>query len=64
MQSESELAYAPLQRLGVPFLDQLDRLPGPLRDALATTYRMAAGNTPGRFILMLPLCRPMRQHGC
>ena len=35
VEAEMELAFAGLHQLCAPFLDRLDRLPGPQRDALA-----------------------------
>jgi hypothetical protein len=52
-ESESELAFAALHHLCAPLLDRLDRLPGPQRDALATTFGMSAGPVPDRFFVGL-----------
>jgi DNA-binding CsgD family transcriptional regulator len=46
---EMELAYAGLQQLCAPFLDRLDRLPDPQRDALGTAFGLRAGDAPDRF---------------
>jgi DNA-binding CsgD family transcriptional regulator len=51
--SEMELAYAALQQLCAPFLDRLDRLPGPQRDALATVFGLRDGAAPDRFLVGL-----------
>jgi hypothetical protein len=43
VESERELAFGALHQLCGPVLDRLDRLPGPQRDALATTFGLSAG---------------------
>jgi DNA-binding CsgD family transcriptional regulator len=53
VESEMELAFAALHRLCAPLLDRLDRLPGPQRDALATTFGLGAGAVPDRFLVGL-----------
>jgi DNA-binding CsgD family transcriptional regulator len=53
IESEMELAYAALQQLCAPLLDQLDRLPDPQRDALATAFGLSAGAPPERFLVGL-----------
>jgi hypothetical protein len=53
VESEMELAFAALHRLCAPLLDRLDRLPGPQRDALATTFGLSAGPAPDRFFVGL-----------
>jgi DNA-binding CsgD family transcriptional regulator len=53
VESERELAFAALHQLCAPLLDRLDRLPGPQRDALATTFGMTAGAVPDRFLVGL-----------
>jgi DNA-binding CsgD family transcriptional regulator len=50
---EMELAYAGLQQLCAQFLDRLDRLPGPQRDALGTAFGLRDGDAPDRFIIGL-----------
>jgi DNA-binding CsgD family transcriptional regulator len=50
---EMELAYAGLQQLCAPFLDRLDRLPGPQRDALGTAFGLLDGDAPDRFLVGL-----------
>ena len=50
---EMELAYAGLQQLCAPFLDRLDRLPGPQRDALGSAFGLRAGDAPDRFLVGL-----------
>jgi hypothetical protein len=53
VESEMELAFAALHQLCAPMLDRLDRLPGPQRDALATTFGLSAGAVPNRFLVGL-----------
>jgi DNA-binding CsgD family transcriptional regulator len=42
-----------LQQLCAPFLDRLERLPGPQRDALGTAFGLRDGDAPDRFIVSL-----------
>ena len=55
VESEMELAFAGLHQLCAPFLDRLDRLPTPQRDALGTAFglRDGNGNAPDRFLIGL-----------
>ena len=53
VESEMELAFAGLHQLCAPMLDRLDRLPGPQRDALQTTFGLTAGAVPDRFFVGL-----------
>ena len=53
VESEMELAYAGCQQLCAPFLDRLERLPGPQRDALGTAFGLRDGDAPDRFIVGL-----------
>src|ERR1700731_3044565 len=53
IEAEMELAYAGLQQLCAPFLDRLDRLPGPQRDALGTAFGLRDGDAPDRFVVGL-----------
>ena len=53
VESEMELAYAGLQQLCAPFLDRLDRLPGPQRHALGTAFGLRDGHAPDRFLVGL-----------
>jgi DNA-binding CsgD family transcriptional regulator len=53
VESEMELPFASLHQLCAPFLHGLERLPGPQRDALATTFGLQAGNPPDRFLVGL-----------
>ncbi len=53
VESEMELPFAGLHQLCAPFLDQLERLPGPQADALATTFGLRSGPPPDRFLVGL-----------
>jgi DNA-binding CsgD family transcriptional regulator/tetratricopeptide (TPR) repeat protein len=53
VEAEMELAFAALHQLCAPLLDRLDRLPGPQRDALQTTFGLSAGPVPDRFFVGL-----------
>ncbi|GAA1566158.1 LuxR family transcriptional regulator [Kribbella karoonensis] len=53
IESEMELAYAGLHQLCLPFLDNLERLPDPQRDALGTAFGLRSGPTPDRFLIGL-----------
>ncbi|MEA2294336.1 MAG: hypothetical protein QOE86_1975, partial [Solirubrobacteraceae bacterium] len=53
VESEMELALAALHQLCAPVLDRLERLPGPQRDALETTFGLSAGAAPDRFFVGL-----------
>jgi DNA-binding CsgD family transcriptional regulator len=50
---EMELPYAGLQQLCAPFLDRLESLPGPQRNALGTAFALRAGGAPDRFTVGL-----------
>src|ERR1700735_3817626 len=53
LEAEMELPFAALHQLCAPLLDRLDGLPGPQRDALATTFGLSAGAVPDRFFVGL-----------
>jgi DNA-binding NarL/FixJ family response regulator len=53
VESERELAFAALDQLCAPLLDQLDRLPGPQREALQISFGVAAGAVPDRILVGL-----------
>ncbi len=53
VESEIELAYGGLHQLCAPFLDRLERLPAPQRDALGTAFGLNAGAVPDRFMVGL-----------
>ncbi|MGW5250307.1 AAA family ATPase [Streptomyces sp. NPDC004129] len=51
VESEMELAFAGLHQLCVPMLQQVEHLPGPLRDALEAAFGLRAGDSPDRFVI-------------
>ena len=53
VESEMELAFAALHQLCVPLFASLERLPGPQRDALATTFGLSESAVPDRFLVGL-----------
>ncbi|GGU24070.1 helix-turn-helix transcriptional regulator [Lentzea flava] len=53
VEAESAFPYAGLHQLCVPFLDRLDKLPAPQREALGTAFGMASGPRPTRFMVGL-----------
>jgi DNA-binding CsgD family transcriptional regulator len=53
VEAEMELPFAALHQLCAPLLDRLDGLPGPQRDALATTFGLSGGVAPDRFLVGL-----------
>ncbi|MEV0288596.1 AAA family ATPase [Kribbella sp. NPDC050820] len=53
VQSEMELPFAGLHQLCAPFLDRLEGLPAPQRDALAATFGMRTGSQPDQFVVGL-----------
>jgi DNA-binding CsgD family transcriptional regulator len=53
VESEMELAFAGLHQLCAPFLDRLERLPGPQHDALSTAFNLRDGDAPDRFAVGL-----------
>src|SRR6202020_2480395 len=53
MESEMELAFAGLHQLCAPILDRLERVPGPQRGALETTFGLSAGTVPDRLLVGL-----------
>ncbi|TDD63212.1 LuxR family transcriptional regulator [Kribbella antibiotica] len=53
VEAEMELAYAGLYPLCQPFLENLDRLPGPLAEALGTAFGLVSGPTPNAFLVGL-----------
>src|SRR5579871_2139359 len=54
VQSEMELAFAGLHQVCVPMLSDMERLPGPQREALRTAFGLAEGPPPDRFLVGLP----------
>jgi DNA-binding CsgD family transcriptional regulator len=53
VESEMELAFAGLHQLCAPFVDRLERLPGPQREALGTAFGVRDGDAPDRFVVGL-----------
>jgi DNA-binding CsgD family transcriptional regulator len=53
VESEMELPFAGLHQLCAPFLDRLDRLPPPQREALGMVFGLLEGNAPDRFFIGL-----------
>ena len=53
VESEMEFAFAGLQQLCAPFVDRLERLPGPQREALGTAFGVRDGDAPDRFLVGL-----------
>jgi DNA-binding CsgD family transcriptional regulator len=53
VEAEMELAYAGLHQICGPFLDRLDRLPDPQRNALSIAFGLTAGDAPDRFLVGL-----------
>jgi DNA-binding CsgD family transcriptional regulator len=53
VESERELAYAGLHQLCNPYLDRIDALPAPQREALGTAFGLRPGPVPDRFLLGL-----------
>jgi DNA-binding CsgD family transcriptional regulator len=49
-ESEMDLAFAALHQLCAPFLDRLELLPGPQRDALSVAFGMRDGTEPDLFL--------------
>ena len=49
VESEVELAFAGLHQLCAAFVDRLERLPGPQREALGTAFGLREGVAPDRF---------------
>jgi DNA-binding CsgD family transcriptional regulator len=53
VESEMELPYASLHQVCGPLLDQLERLPGPQREAMKTVFGLSDGGAPDRFLVGL-----------
>ena len=53
VESEMELAFAALHQLCMPFVDRLDGLPDPQRDALRSAFGLRTGDAPDRFLVGL-----------
>jgi DNA-binding CsgD family transcriptional regulator len=53
VESEARLGFAAAHRLLVPFLDRIEGLPQPQRDALRLTFGLIDGTPPDRFLVGL-----------
>ena len=53
VESEMVLAYAALHQLCAPILDRVERLPGPMREALEIVVGLSEGPRPDRFLVGL-----------
>src|SRR4051812_32355524 len=53
VEGEMELASAALQQLCSPFLEPIEHLPQPQRDALGVAFGLAAGPAPNPFVVGL-----------
>jgi AAA ATPase domain len=53
IEGEMELPFAALQQLCAPFLELMDRLPQPQRDALAVAFGLSAGPAASPFLVGL-----------
>jgi DNA-binding CsgD family transcriptional regulator len=53
VESEMELAFSGLHQLCGPMLGDLERLPGPQRDALQVAFGLQAGDAPDPFLVAL-----------
>src|SRR4051812_13456880 len=53
VEAEMEFAYSGLHQICAPILDQLEGLPPPQRDALATVFGRNTGPSPDRFLVAL-----------
>jgi DNA-binding CsgD family transcriptional regulator len=53
VEPETQLGYAGLHRFLLPFADHLERLPGPQRDALRSTFGLVTGPPADRFLVAL-----------
>src|SRR3954447_12385441 len=53
VESDMELAYAPLHQLCGPLLDRLESLPAPQRRAIEIVFGLSTGGVPDRFLVGL-----------
>jgi DNA-binding CsgD family transcriptional regulator len=53
IEADMELAYAGLHQLCAPFLNEIDELPVPQREAIRVAFGMATGDPPDRFLVGL-----------
>ena len=67
-QSEARLAFGGLHQLLLPFLDQVDHLPGPQRNALNVAFGVSEGDAPDVFLIGLATLGGLpiasRRHRC
>jgi DNA-binding CsgD family transcriptional regulator len=63
VESEMEFAFAGLHQLCAPFLDRLDVLPAPQRDAVETAFGLSSGVPPDRLFLGLAVLGLFSQVG-
>jgi DNA-binding CsgD family transcriptional regulator len=61
IEAEMELPYAGLHQLLGPFLNDLDHLPGPQRDALGVAFGLSSGEPPSRFLLGLAVLNQLAE---
>lgn len=55
VEAEMELPFAGLHQLCRPFLDDIDHLPVPQREALGVAFGLSEGDPPNRFLLGLAI---------
>jgi DNA-binding CsgD family transcriptional regulator len=55
VESDMELAFAALQQLCSPFLELMESLPAPQRDALGVAFGLSAGRAPDPFLVGLAI---------
>ncbi|GEL25667.1 transcriptional regulator [Pseudonocardia sulfidoxydans NBRC 16205] len=55
VESEMDFAFAGLHQLCAPFLDRLDRLPAPQRDAMSAAFGLRHSDAPDLFLVGLAL---------
>jgi hypothetical protein len=53
VESEMELAFASVHQLCWPFIDRLETLPAPQRDAVGVAFGLVSGPPPDRFLVGL-----------
>ena len=63
VESEMEFAFAALHQLCAPFLDRVDLLPPPQRDAVETAFGLSSGTPPDLFFLGLAVLGLLSQAG-
>ena len=58
-----ELPYAAVQQLCCPFLELMDHLPQPQREALGVAFGLSTGPTPNRFLVGLAVLGLLAEAG-